>query len=220
MDELPEIILPAVGDELFTDAPPDWRSNACLNFDPDMWIGYIAGYNMAGRLLVDHVVATGVDQDFLVYPIVFTYRHALELQMKQLIRSGMRLLDIDGDFEPVHRLVPLWSACRKVLEQVWPSSDLEALDAIGQQVTQLASLDEGSFAFRYPEDRKGAPSLPRELQRFNLRHFAGRMDRICQMLDGASSGISVFADFKSDAEAEGAAIRAEYRAEMQADAES
>jgi hypothetical protein len=132
MDDLPEIILPAIGDELFTDEPFDWINNACLNFDADGWVGYIVGYGMAGRVLVDHVVETQSDQDFLVYPIVFLYRQYLELQMKELIRSGMRLRDLDGDFEVTHRLEPLWRECRQILEQVWPSAERGVLDAIGE----------------------------------------------------------------------------------------
>jgi hypothetical protein len=66
----------------------------------------------------------------------------------------------------------------------------------------LAALDAGSYAFRYPEDRAGRPSLPRNLQRFNLRHFAERVDRIGTMLEGASTGISVYLDYKEEMEAE------------------
>jgi hypothetical protein len=153
------------------------------------------------------------DQDFLVYPIVFIYRHHVELQMKELIRNGRRLLDVDGDFDANHNLVRLWSACREVLEQVFRRGEREALDAIGEQLQQLAALDAGSYAFRYPEDRAGAPSLPPELRRFNLRHFAERMERIGGMLEGASTGISVYLDYKADMRSEYLDYEADMRSE-------
>ncbi len=43
------------------------------------------GYRRGARLLVEHVDEHARDQDFLVYPIMFLYRHHIELALKNII---------------------------------------------------------------------------------------------------------------------------------------
>src|SRR5882724_8747168 len=60
---------------------------------------YSEGYRMAARQLTEGIEAKGErssDQDYLVYPIIFLYRHHLELVLKRL--TGM-LVDLSE--EPV-----------------------------------------------------------------------------------------------------------------------
>jgi len=67
-------------------------SVACLNFGhPE--IGYVNGFRMIADLAVQHVLDTGNDQDYLVYPIVFSYRQYLELRIKGLLGDASQLLD-------------------------------------------------------------------------------------------------------------------------------
>lgn len=174
--------------------------NTCLNFDPEGWYGYVEGYRLAGMLLVEHVEKDGNNQDSLVYPIVFTLRHFLELQMKELIESGASLLDFDETYRTTHDLNSLWFKCRELLELVFGQmADSEQLDGVGEQVDQLAAVDPGSFAFRYPFDRAGGMSLPEDIRGFNLRYFADRIDEIANLLTGASEGIAVYREYKAEA---------------------
>jgi hypothetical protein len=75
--EQPYGLWPAPGAALFTDIPPDWHNVACVNWSRDDWPGYIEGFRRAARYLVLQVDKTGRDQDFLVFPILFLYRHHL-----------------------------------------------------------------------------------------------------------------------------------------------
>ena len=45
------------------------------------WTGISHGYRLAGGLLVEHVAKDRGDADFVVYPIVYLYRHHLELAL-------------------------------------------------------------------------------------------------------------------------------------------
>jgi hypothetical protein len=71
-------------DKLFK-GDADWWHNACLNFSLDMGIGYVYGYKKAADILVEYIKDTKTNQDYLVYPIVFLYRHHLELIIKEII---------------------------------------------------------------------------------------------------------------------------------------
>src|SRR5665811_2493141 len=84
---------PSSGDQLFV-SQEDWWNNACLNWCHDGWTLYATGYREAADLLVRHIEQRGVDQDMLVYPVLFLYRQYLELEIKDLIRQGRRLQDI------------------------------------------------------------------------------------------------------------------------------
>ena len=63
-----------------------WWHNACLNFASmnNKWNLYAEGYKQAGDLLVKHVMDTQSEQDILVYPIFFLYRHYIELRSKDI----------------------------------------------------------------------------------------------------------------------------------------
>ncbi|HID3427534.1 TPA: hypothetical protein ACXE0P_002231 [Klebsiella pneumoniae] len=53
----------------------DWHNNACLNYMPDHGTAYTEGYRRAADILIKHIDESGRDQDFLVYPVLFLYRH-------------------------------------------------------------------------------------------------------------------------------------------------
>jgi hypothetical protein len=59
----------------------DWQVNACIN-GIDEEASYQDGYRRAALHLADYVCDTAKGQDFLVYPIVYLYRHHIELRLK------------------------------------------------------------------------------------------------------------------------------------------
>jgi hypothetical protein len=189
---------PAPGSKLFTDKPRDWRNNACLNFLAGDWTLYVTGYRMAGQMLVNHVRGMGSDQDALVYPIVFSYRQALELSLKSVIQMGRQLLEKPGHLETTHDLVVLWRACRPILEAMWPDDPIEELDAVEENIKELDAVDKQAMAFRYPVDTKGNSALPNDLIRLNLRHFGEQMEKLLNLLDGAAMGIGVYLENKRE----------------------
>lgn len=73
-------------------ADGDWWNNAMLNPSAGDWWVYSEGYARGAEILVWHAVKSHKDLNFLVYPIVFLYRHHLELALKGLVRSANDLL--------------------------------------------------------------------------------------------------------------------------------
>jgi hypothetical protein len=190
---------PAVGEKLFVDDAPDWHNNASLHDMGASWRRYAEGYRRGAALLVEYVNKGNRDQDFLVFPIVFCYRQYLELQMKHLVLEGSRLLDLDEELQKSHNLAQLWRTCRSILERVAPDEPKEQLDAVTEGIEQLSAIDPLSDTFRYPVDRKGAPSLPEGApQIFNLSHFSAQVEKLGNLLNGASEQISVYLDYKHE----------------------
>lgn len=183
---------------------PDCYLNACLHVN---WDIYAEGYKKGGDILVQHVIDNNWDQDFLVYPIVFLYRQYLELRLKELIHVSSRLLDQNVDIPRDHNLLSLWRKVSPNIEQVWSDSETKKhLEAIEDRLKELCNIDPGSYAFRYPEDTKGTPTLV-GMQHINLRRLKDVVQAISNVLDGSSIGMGEYLNAKHE-------MMAEYRAEM------
>jgi hypothetical protein len=92
-DKMARPALPRNGDQLFRGDLRDWMNNACLNVmgNGDAF-AYKAGYRRGAEVLIEYVGESGRDQDFLVYPIIFLYRHHIELMLKRIIRRAPYLI--------------------------------------------------------------------------------------------------------------------------------
>ncbi len=188
--------LPSRDDKLFTTAE-DWWNNACFNSSHDGWTLYALGYKDAADLLVLHVEDGGRRQDMLVYPILFSYRQYLELALKGLIRDARTLEDIDEPFPKTHRIDELWRICQELLLRISSGEPIEYLDEIGRLISDFSKVDPVSMAFRYPEDRKGIPSLS-GISSINLRNVKEVIGKIAIILDGASTQIDVDLSHKAE----------------------
>jgi hypothetical protein len=76
----------------FFELNEDWEANACVGSTVADWI-YFTGFWRAAQRLAEHVCDTGNDQDFLIYPVVYLYRHHIELILKSIFESASSLLD-------------------------------------------------------------------------------------------------------------------------------
>jgi hypothetical protein len=199
-----------IREPLFTSksAPdPDWYLNARLHVTPENWDTYAEGYRSAADIIVQYVIDNNWYQDFLVYPIVFLYRQYLELRLKELIRVSSQLLGQKPDFPKEHDLVKLWRKVRPNIGQVWPDSMTESyLEATEDRIKELYSIDPGSYAFRYPEDKKGTPTLLGR-QHINLKQLRDVVKAISIVLDGSSIGMGEYLNAKHE-------MMAEYRTEI------
>jgi hypothetical protein len=195
---------------------------ACVNFGGDLHL-YAAGFREGAEALLEVVRSTGHSQDMLVYPIVYSLRHSVELLLKQVIRAGRRLVDEPGDFPDGHRLNNLWNTCRPILKKIWPNDPSYA--TVESVITRLCDLDPEGEAFRYPvSTKKGgvrSATLDSDLRRLDLGALVADVIEVIQLLDGADTGIDAYMDAKWDMGEEARAIeremRDEYEAEMRAE---
>ena len=200
--DIPNIPWPKKGDRPFMVGGDDWYNHACLN---DLGVGsswylYPKGYKHAADLLVEHIMSINLNQDTLVYPIVFLYRQYIELILKRLIRDGNELLNISEKLPQGHKINDLWKKCRVILEKVWSNESREELDAAEACIKQFSVKDPTSTAFRYPTDLEGYPSLPK--MQINLRNLLEVMRRISSFLESCDIGICEELNNKQEAEYE------------------
>jgi hypothetical protein len=184
--------MPNKKDILFRGDLPDWHNNACLkvrrdNDEP----AYIEGYRRGARYLVQLVNENARDQDYLVYPIVFLYRHHIELILKTIIYTALDILreaptkEIKKRLETGHHLDDLWSDAKLLLSRVnylagWEDISIDTIEGIDSHIRQLTDIDEKSFTFRYARSKAGA-SKP--VNHINLRHFSETIEKSCGHLE-------------------------------------
>lgn len=152
--------------------------------------------------------------DFLAYPVVFLYRHSLELYMKAVILVAAPMLKIKEMHEinrenllKTHSLDKLRQELERVFKAYGWEWDLgtpkfRTLEDFRNTISELHEVDKGSYAFRYPLDTKSNPSLGSHF-RFNLLDFCEVLDSLFPVLEGAAVGAyeELQATFKAMAEA-------------------
>ena len=121
---------------------------------------YIWDGNMrAADLLVASCENDRYESTTLVYPILYNYRHAIELALKWIIMKFGEYASVEaGDYEH-HDLWKLWRVYKEIVLELG-SDDGNTLAVVEQVVKDFHDLDKSGQAFRYAEARKGTFKLP------------------------------------------------------------
>jgi hypothetical protein len=190
--------LPSEEDKLF-DTGEDWWHNACLNYMHDGWPAYVIGYKNAADILVDYIKEKRRSQDTLVFPILFLYRQYLELFIKNLIQKGRHLQDICEPTPQGHNIHDLWRTFEKIMEGIAPGDSVEEIKQINRLISEFCAVDPKATAFRYPEDKKGNPSLP-GMKHINIRNVNDVIEKISVILEGADALLSEYLSLRAETE--------------------
>ena len=178
----------------------DWHNNACLNYMPDHGTAYTEGYRRAADILINHIDESGRDQDFLVYPVLFLYRHHLELLIKQIIGLALALAE-DPDKHQYkkddHNLNNLWPLAQKLILEVDDSYRPSDFKIVKEVVKALHQADERATDFRYARRNDGTRSLE-GIHYVNTRRFGEHMGEASDLLDGVDNGLRYLLDCKAE----------------------
>ena len=132
------------------------------------------GYKRAAEALVDRCLKDWREANCLVFPIMFLYRHCLELQLKYIVNTYGVHVGCPPDWN-THDLTRLWGQFKKVLNE-FGIDDPEQTDSVVESiVAQFAKVDRDSSSHRYPCDTKGNP-LPVIQDRVDLQTLKDVMD--------------------------------------------
>lgn len=192
---------PPRADDVLFGPGSDWQANACVNymFPYRGELAYRIGFRRAAFQLAVQVCETAQGQDYLVYPIVYLYRHHVELALKAIIDSSSylvsrKLSSKDKRTLGSHHLANLWAlaagqmndVCETVGNRPFPSANLEG---IASYIRQLHDHDPDGQRFRYATVRaaRHGNSLPADLKLINIRDFADALERLVDYLEGVAS---------------------------------
>jgi hypothetical protein len=144
------------------------------------WHLYEHGYKQAADMLCQKTLDEGPVHT-LVFPIVFLYRHYIELSLKLLLLDASRFMADVSEPQHNHDLRTLWKEARKILPAVWPEVQPEQVEAAEACIIEMSEHDPGSMAFRYPFDKKSDLHLEK-LHSVDLRNLKDVMDGIGNFL--------------------------------------
>jgi hypothetical protein len=188
--------------------------NTVLNWfnRPDQEFGLFAeSFHKAARTLVENLeLDRGGLSDFNACPVVFLYRHALELHLKAiLLGEGAYFLDDRIPPEEIlsknHKLTVLLPMVRKVFETLGWDRELgndvvPTFDDVEKAVAELEEVDPNSHAFRYPVKKNLEGSVGSHFT-FSVLEFAKRMDAVLEVF--ATASFALPEEWSAEAEARG-----------------
>lgn len=169
------------------EADADIHQNAHLDRVRGSWWCYAGAYLQAAKLLLPQCKSFG-DRNTLSYPILFLYRHYVELTLKYIIRQGNGILAKPHPMPKRHDLPHLWNICVSIADELDLRPILrEEIRSITAHIEEFAAVDPFGDGFRFPDsDANTAPphnimSLPNlqagmETLETNLKSVLGLVD--------------------------------------------
>lgn len=146
------------------------------------------GYAQAASSLSQTLVARPFAQDSEAYPVVFLYRHALELYLKAVIIEGghlnwLRHQDAAEKLHTTHRLPPLVELADRILAKAFPGdpSVVSLVERLKEVAEDLDEVDPGSVGFRYPVGTTGMKPVPSAVH-MSLVKLSDTMDPLLEEL--------------------------------------
>ncbi|MCV0396409.1 MAG: hypothetical protein K5872_03435 [Rhizobiaceae bacterium] len=149
-----------------------------------IWEGYLD----ASLILLKEALQDAPRSNNLVFPALFSLRHAMEVALKWHIRyAGGTIPKSAG-----HDLGVLIHAFRKTADDLDDEASYVS-DYFLECISELASLDPRSVTFRYSSEIDGSPiKLPSN--GWNLRHLYFAVSELIVYLDGLSNSMDLSRD--------------------------
>lgn len=162
---------------------------------------YAKGYLESAKILLENLKTQSHYNDNMGYPIIFLYRHTLELFLKGIIYQGALLASyenlelIDDNLNnpkknKTHDLISISKKSTAILSEIF-STDSDILDLcekIKKNSIQLDAIDKGSYSYRYPIDNLGNTSTIKN-QTVDLVKLGIELDELFEELDTLSFGL-------------------------------
>ena len=168
---------------------------------------HAAAFKIAADMILDlHLSAEGgPHHDNLLFPVLYNYRHCLELQLKDFVLLGVRVnffseAELEKVFETggetrkgiinEHRLPPLWRETKRLILHSYPKDAAQAQVAEAM-INEFHGIDPDGQTLRYDrktgtQELRGYEKLPPTLDVATLR---SNMDLLYSYLDGSYAGI-------------------------------
>lgn len=195
---------PTDDDVLF--APSPSGAHSLIEQDPSARLRYmIDGYEQAASILIDKASCTRFMNDSLIYPIIFLYRHMIELSLKELIETFGGRVNITPELKG-HNLAKLWQKYQEMCKALEVDDTDEASPHMSKIINEFNEVDPTSTSFRYHVDNKGnvLDLKHREIDLVRLRDV---MKGVYNYFSGSYSYLWERERHLSDFEAEQAAER-------------
>jgi len=161
-----------------------------LTSNKDDWWVISQGYYLLAKIGSEHVIEKGDKQDYLAYPVIYCFRHYIELELKGLTMELKKLKGEKYKINPSHNLNNI---LRDFIGEYETYYDLKFDTGIVELIKQFNKIDPIGQVFRYCSDKKGK-SIKRIGLHVGFSNLMKVMDEIFQSLDSIESHIDATND--------------------------
>jgi hypothetical protein len=135
--------------------------NACVgdNGGPYDFFDYALGYFKSASAIGRAAERMELPVDIAVYPMVYNYRHGIELCLKHLARLLPPLFGDQAIALATHKLLDNWQLVKPYIARRQGFEPSTTIPLIEQVIEDVLAFDPNGEIFRFPEDRKGEPHL-------------------------------------------------------------
>lgn len=189
----------------------DINSNISISFTniPINELGAFAkGYSNSANCLSKVFLSKNHYPDYDGYPIVFLYRHAFELYLKNIIYKTSKLLNLITN-DPIetlqtnHNLIGLAEKANKHLSKVLPNDKClrDLCTKINKYAKEYHEIDRNSDSYRYPINKKEEHSTKKnqivniESLYNNFSIFLNELENVGDELYSIQFKVEEFSDF-------------------------
>jgi hypothetical protein len=160
--------------------------------EQDLWLFARSSHAAAKNLAEAADLHSGPFTPLAACPVVFMYRHALELYLKAIVLAeGGNFLKTRPDRISIGKTHSVsWLAqfvCQIVTALGWQEEfkcqGIENLDDFKAIIESVNEVDPGQYVFRFPGEPEAQAS-------FNVRKFARRMDALLELLDSTADALA------------------------------
>jgi hypothetical protein len=181
-------------------------------------VGFAVGYREAAKVLAVRFKGNAY-ADYDGYPVLYLYRHSLELLLKAVVYRGAMLMGLIGKQQPevpglfskhdLRRLLPAVRAIFKAMRWDFEGTPFATFEEFERVIGQVDEIDSGSYAFRYPMKTTGEAHLPHHFV-MNVANFGETMDILLGYLEGAADLLDETFQAEAEASYEVQQLLAEY----------
>jgi hypothetical protein len=164
----------------------NFQFNACVghNGDPDIE-AYAHGYGECVRILLSAAIKGETPLDTIVYPIVYSARHYIELTLKhQLSLLGFMnqivTTSCKYNVAAIHDISTLWDDFKSLAS--FDSRYLDFINDADNYILDFSEIDNNGETFRYPYSNNNFKHLS-ELNCIDICDFGNRFKELFEMLE-------------------------------------
>jgi len=172
----------------------------------ELWL-YARSFHVAAKTLAASFQPTPNEPpDFAACPVVFMYRHAIELHLKAtVLGEGGNFLTTALDTLSIYRTHSVsWLAqfvSQIILALKWEKkfkcAGIGNLADFKVVMEELSVVDPGSYVFELPVSAEKHDSVPGSAKL--IEEFARRMDALLELLDSTADALAAEWDMRSEA---------------------
>lgn len=141
--------------------------------------------------------------DVVIYPLVFAYRHGIELSLKDLAVQLPLVWDEESEVSLTHVLSDNWEKIKTYLrrEQEFDPENM-LINQVDTILKDFLEIDQTGQVFRYPTDRSGLNHLDGQVSAINVIVFQQAMGTVSETFEFWMYGVRVLLQNKMEAHAQ------------------